>query len=94
MSIESVAYDALNLARENKRDITAHEDLCAERYNHIGQQMSEIKSFLKWFGGTSIIIIIGLLGFLSRAQIDANNQAQRAAIDKIERLEQQMPRRP
>lgn len=86
-STAGVAWDALNLGKQNARDIEAHEDLCAERYNHINVSIGEIKGILKWAGGAAFGIIIGLLAFLAQAQFAANDAAQKAAREKIEMLE-------
>lgn len=93
-SASRVAYEALNLSKQNTRDIEAHEDLCAERYKNINTSISEIKSILKWAGTTGFVIIIGLLSFLAKAQFDANSTAQRAAQAKIEMLERNQQGRP
>lgn len=86
----SVAYEALNLSKQNTRDIEAHEDLCAERYNNINNSIGEIKSILKWAGTTGFLIIIGLLGFLAKTTWEAKEQAQEAAATKIEMLQTQL----
>lgn len=85
-----VAYQALNLSKQNERDINAHEDLCAERYAHINTSISEIKGILKWAGTTGFLIIIGLLGFLAKTTWEAKEQAQQAASTKIEMLQSQL----
>lgn len=89
-SAAAVAYEALNLAREVKRDQLGHEDLCAERYGNIHKEMAEIKGILKWAGGALFSVIIGLLGFLAAAQFNANDQARKVAESKIDLLERQL----
>lgn len=46
-STAAVAYEALNLSKQNSRDIEAHEDLCAERYDNIHKAIAEIKDTAK-----------------------------------------------
>jgi len=86
----AVAYEALNLSKQNTQKIDAHEDLCAERYGHINSSIGEIKSILKWAGTTGFLIIIGLLGFLAKTTWEAKEQAQMAASTKIELLQTQL----
>ena len=43
-SAASVAYDALNLAKQVARDQEGHEDICAERYGNIHKAMEGIKT--------------------------------------------------
>jgi len=88
---ESVAHQALKLAEKNEGDIVAHEKLCAERYGNINDSIREIKGFLKWVGGSAFLIIIGLLGWSLKQQVNANDAAVRAVADtRIELLEQQI----
>ena len=100
-STAAIAYEALNLSKQNERDIEKHEDLCAERYANINITMAaieqradkgftEIKGILKWAGGTLFAIIISLLGFLATQQFNANDSARRQAESKIELLERQI----
>lgn len=75
MSIEQVAYDALNLAKQNERDIDRHEKICAERYEGINETMREIKSLIKSAIGWGVSILLALLGFLLIQQFnDLKNQ--------------------
>lgn len=89
-STARVAYDALNLAKQNARDIENHEEICAERYAGIHASMGEIKNILKWAGGTLFSIIISLLAWLALQQFNANDQARKSAETKIELLEKQI----
>jgi hypothetical protein len=52
VSEESVAYQALNLARANDGKINAHEELCAERYGNIHKAIDDIKGVL-WKAGAA-----------------------------------------
>lgn len=90
LSTASVAYEALNLAKQNARDIESHEDLCAERYGNINKSLGEVKGILKWAGTTLFGIIIALLGFLAAQQFNANDSARKQAEMKIELLERQL----
>lgn len=87
-SAGSVAYDALNLAKEAKRDIVAHEDICAIRYERINVTLSEMKSgidekfnmiwkIIAWAGGSAFLIVMGLLAFLAKTQFDSMTEFQR-----------------
>lgn len=100
-STARVAYDALNLAKQNERDINHHEDICAERYKNINDSMlaieqradkgfSEIKGILKWAGGALFSIILGLLAFLAQQQFVSNDTARKQAEAKIDLLERQL----
>lgn len=104
-STAAVAYEALNLGKQNSRDISQHEDICAERYRNINQSMAkietsvdkqfgEIKGILKWAGGAAFAIIIGLLSFLAQAQFTATDLARKEAALKIETLERQVRQQP
>lgn len=81
---------ALTLSRENKSAITAHEDLCAERYGNIHAGLARLEGILKWAGVTGFGIIIALLGFLALQMLNANADARRAADTKIDLLERQL----
>lgn len=100
-SAAAVAYEALNLGKQNSRDIEQHEDICAERYRNINNSMTkietsvdkqfgEIKDILKWAGGALFSVIIALLGFLATQQFNANDQARKQAEAKIDLLERQL----
>jgi len=100
-SAASIAYEALNLGKQNARDIENHEDICAERYaninkgmakieSNVDKQFGEIKGILKWAGGALFSIIIGLLGYLAAAQFSANDIARKASDAKIDLLERQL----
>jgi len=97
----AVAYEALNLGKQNARDITQHEDVCADRYRDIkdaikhvedsfNKSTDEIKGILKWAGGILFSIILTLLGFLATQQFNANDQARKSAEIKIDMLERQI----
>lgn len=99
-SPSKIAYDALNLGKQNARDIEAHEDLCAERYRNINESIAELKSefrstsneqkqILKWAGTTAFGIIITMLGFLGVQVYNANQEADRERDRKFELLQRQ-----
>jgi len=88
--VASVAYDALNLARQVERDIESHEELCAERYAGIHEKIHEIKSLIGWAGGVAFSIIVAVLGFLAVQMLSANDQARRDQQTKIDLLQQQL----
>ena len=90
MSVESVAYDALNLAKQNARDIEHHEDICAERYQGINNAIREIKGWMKWAGTSAFTIVIGMLGFLIVQQFHDNTKVQDNAQAKIDQLQRQL----
>lgn len=94
--VSTIAYDALNLAKQNARDIESHEDICAERYAGIHEKIREIKGVITWAGGLAFTVIIGILGFLASAQFSANDQQQKTQQTRIELLERQLieARRP
>lgn len=64
MSVEEIAYDALNLAKQNERDILQHEKICAERYLGINNSVAELKSLIKTGMGWGFSILMAMLGFL------------------------------
>ena len=81
---------AYSLSQKNERDISAHEDLCAERYGNINLSIREIKGILKWAGTTAFAIIISLLGWSISQQMSANALAASASQIKIEMLQRQI----
>ncbi|AOR76549.1 hypothetical protein [Novosphingobium resinovorum] len=86
----SVAYQALNLARQNARDIEKHEDICAERYQGIHDAIDEIKGVLWKAGGGAFTVILGVLGFLLVQQLNANGKLHDENQSEIRRLQQQL----
>jgi len=87
---ESVAYKALNLAKQNARDIEKHEDVCAERYQGIHDALDEIKGVLWKAGAGAFGIIITMLGFLLVQQLNANGKLHDDNSRKVEQLQQQL----
>ncbi len=63
MSESDVAAQALALARATEAKINGHEDLCAARYLGIHSRIDEIKTLMKWFGGTIFALLITVLGW-------------------------------
>jgi len=101
VSIESVAYDALNLGKQNARDIENHEKICAERYAGIHTAIGELKAsmatsnkeFRGFFwkaGGAAFSIILTALGFMLSQQFAASSRVNDDRQRKIERLVQQL----
>jgi len=101
VSIDQVAYDALNLGRQNARDIENHEKVCAERYAGIHTAIGELKISVAtsnkefrgnfWKAGSlAFTIILGMLGFMLSQQFAASNRVNDDQQRKIERLMQQL----
>lgn len=90
MTESTVAYEALNLAKQNARDIESHEDICAERYGNIHKAIDEIKGTLKWAGGGAFTIIMAVLGFLLAQQLSANGKLHDDNQREIKQLQQQL----
>lgn len=87
---ESMAQQALYLAKQNARDIESHEDICAERYAGIHGAINEIKSTIKWAGTTGFAIIISVLGFLLMNQLNTNDKIRDDSASKVEQLQRQL----
>lgn len=82
-SVSEVAYEALNLARQNARDIEGHEDICAERYQNIHEKLGMIFRIIAWAGGTGFLLIMGLLAFLAKTQFESIRALQSAAVQRV-----------
>ncbi len=87
-----VAREALDLAKDVDHRVNAHEDICALRYKRLEENITAVKSdvgdvkkIIAWAGTTGFAIILGVLGFLMKAQFDANTEMQRT----IQNLQQQ-----
>jgi hypothetical protein len=52
--------------------------------------VGEIKTILGWAGGLGLSVIITMLGYLALSQWEANQDAQKAATEKIALLERQV----
>lgn len=85
-----LAHEAYTLSKQNERDISAHEDLCAERYGNIHHAIADIKGILKWAGTSAFAVIIGLLGWSISQQMAANKDAALASQTKLELLQRQI----
>lgn len=90
MTDESVAYRALNMAKEAKQEIKSHEDICAERYGNInssvvalGEGIKGIKSGLWKAGSVGFAIIMSVLGYLAAAQFDNNTRVVQQIQDQM-----------
>lgn len=86
----AAAYEALNLAKQNTRDIEGHEDICAERYAGIHKAIDEIKGTIKWAGTTAFGIIIAMLGFMLVQQLNANGKINDDNQRRIDSLQGQL----
>ncbi len=93
-STSEVAYEALNLARQNARDIEGHEDICAERYQNIHEKLGMIFRIIAWAGGTGFLLITGLLAFLAKTQFESIKALQDAAVQRTGLLERAQPLPP
>lgn len=89
-TVSEVAYEARNLARQAGRDITKHEEICAERYAEIRASVKEVKGWITWGGSFALTIVIGLLAFLASAQFKANDEDRRLQQARIDQLEHQL----
>lgn len=77
---EITAADAMAHAQEAHIKIEAHEDLCAERYAHIQNNIAGVKEsvstilkVLGWGGSTAFVMIIGLLAFFATRAVNNND---------------------
>lgn len=89
-TVSEVAYQARNRADQALRDITKHEEICAERYAEIRASVKEVKGWITWGGSLALTIVIGLLAFLASAQFKANDEDRRAQQTRIDQLERQL----
>ncbi|MBH0113249.1 hypothetical protein I5E68_09855 [Novosphingobium sp. YJ-S2-02] len=94
MPIDQEARDAASRALAQ---ISAHEDICAIRYqairdevSGIRDEVSGIKGMLKWAGTTSFLIVVSLLGFLANAQLEANDERARQQQQMIDALQEKL----
>lgn len=81
MTIDQDARDKANAALAQ---IDAHEDICAIRYQGIQTEISGMKRIITWAGAAAFSVIIGMLGFLARAQFDAVEQMRRDQLVRVE----------
>lgn len=91
-SASVVAHEALDLARKVELRANSHEDICALRYERLEENITNVKSdvgdvkkILAWAGTTGFAVILGVLGFLLKLQVDANTDMQKA----VQNLQQQ-----
>lgn len=87
-----VAREALDLAKDVDHRVNAHEDICALRYKRLEENITDVKSdvadvkkLLATAGTIGFGIILSVLGFLLKLQVDANNDMQKA----VQNLQQQ-----
>lgn len=60
----TVDQEARDMARDAQFQITAHEQVCTERYGNVIKTMGEIKSIL-WYGTVGLITTMcTLIGYL------------------------------
>ena len=71
-----IALDAREEAKHAKDALTAHEQLCALRYQGIEKSISTILSWLRWGGSLAVLTIIGLLAWSLRQQYESAMQAR------------------
>lgn len=94
-SFGGIALDALEAARKAQakadqveRDINSHEDICAERYKNINEKVGTLFKLVAYGGSTALMLILGLLGFLAKAQFDSITELKSAAVQRADIREQ------
>lgn len=87
----AVARQALTRADSAHAEIEKHEEVCAERYGNIKQEIGEIKTILKWAGSTLFLLIIGALAWSIRMQISSAYAEAQALRTQLEVLQRQLP---
>lgn len=100
-----LALDALEVARGVERDQSSHEDLCAERYKHIGIEIAGLRAetaglrgIFKWMGGAAFTLIMFGMGVVINQTSTANqtlverNNAATIAATRIELLQDALQR--
>lgn len=60
--------------------IEGHEELCAERYTNIREDISDIKAWMKWGVGAVAAMAASLFGFMAH-ELYANEQARVANLE-------------
>ena len=101
-SFAGIALDALEAARaaQKKADEVgaageAHEDICAERYGNINEKIGTLFKLLAWGGTTALMLILGLLSFLAKAQFDSITELKAATAQRVDlghRMDDMPPR--
>lgn len=89
--------DLHTIAREEAdRAVEAHEAICAERYKNlqasfggVQKEMGMLWRILAWAGSTTLLLILGLLGFLAKVQFDSMNARDESARQIVEILKRQ-----
>ena len=83
-----IAREALDLARNVEMRVNGHEDICAVRYgsldtkiSNVSNDVGDVKRILAWAGTTGFAVILSVLGFLMKAQFDANAEMQRTIMN-------------
>lgn len=93
-----IALEALELSKKVERDQKGHEDLCAERYTNIGNEIAKLHGIFKWMGGAAFTVLLFTLGIIINQMNTANqalaerNNAALMAATRIERLEDALTR--
>jgi len=87
---DSVAYQALHLAKQNVRDMESHETICAERYAGIHKGIDEIKGVLWKAGAGAFGIIMAMLAFLVTQQLNTNQKLHDDNQNMVARMQQQL----
>lgn len=90
-STGGIIYDALLLAQQAKQEVLAHEDVCAQRYLNIQNELTGIKDSIRnlwkiiaWAGSTTMLIVMGLLSFLLKIQFENSQALQTATAQRLE----------
>lgn len=75
--------------------VTAHEELCAQRYDAIAASIDAVKAtvcsilrVLAWGGSTIAAVMLCLVGFLAVRVLNANDAEQGRLRDHVMQLEQ------
>lgn len=88
------AQEAYAHAQAAHDKVEAHEDLCAERYNHINTKLdgvnntvASIQKQLAWGGSIFVTILLGLIAFFGAMSMNKSDAEIDALKVQIERLE-------
>jgi hypothetical protein len=84
----AIAYRAMNRADAAFAEIESHEKLCAERYRVIEEKLGMITRLLAWAGSFLFLLIVGMLGWSLKIQIEAASTERRALENRIELIRQ------
>lgn len=69
MTERVTARDAMNAAAEAKAGLAAHEDICAERYRRLDEQLGDVKEGLKWLIRICVTVLLSLVAYFGNQVI-------------------------